>query len=246
MRIPVIEGTIERRILANFRIVPEVMKKLLPSPFLPEIVNGYAIGGVCLIRLAAIRPKGFPSWFGIGSENAAHRIAVEWSGGDRTKCGVYIPRRDTSSRLNSIVGGSLFPGVHHLASFSVEESADSVSVSLRSRDGETRVSVSGTVSDHFSDSSVFTSLDEASDFFKHGSFGYSARRGSGRYDGLELRCRNWSVTPLNVAKIVSSYFDDERRFPKGSIDFDCALLMRNIEHEWHGRESLCCDEDVGA
>ena len=236
MRIPVIKGTIERRILANFRVVPEVIEKVLPSPFLPEIVNGYAIAGICLIRLSAIRPKGFPSWLGIGSENAAHRIAVEWLEGDQPKSGVYIPRRDSSSRLNSIFGGSLFPGVHHLATFSVEDSADSVSISLRSRDGESLVSVSGTVSDHFSASSVFTSLDEASNFFKRGSLGYSARREPGQYDGLELRCRDWSVTPLNIEKIVSTYFDDERRFPKGSIDFDCALLMRNIEHEWHGKE----------
>src|SRR5690606_21373759 len=30
----------------------------------------------------------------------------------------------------------------------------------------------------------------------------------------------------------SSYFEDPRRFPPGSIDFDCALLMRSIPHEW--------------
>jgi hypothetical protein len=29
-------------------------------------------------------------------------------------------------------------------------------------------------------------------------------------------------------------------FPKGSIEFDCALLMRGIEHEWHGVPDLCC------
>ena len=30
-------------------------------------------------------------------------------------------------------------------------------------------------------------------------------------------------------------------FPEGSIDFDWALLMRGIEHEWHGEQDLCCD-----
>jgi hypothetical protein len=28
-------------------------------------------------------------------------------------------------------------------------------------------------------------------------------------------------------------------FPPGSVQFDCALLMRGIDHEWLGRESLC-------
>jgi hypothetical protein len=27
-------------------------------------------------------------------------------------------------------------------------------------------------------------------------------------------------------------------FPPGSVEFDGALLMRGIEHEWHGRGKL--------
>ena len=38
----------------------------------------------------------------------------------------------------------------------------------------------------------------------------------------------------------SNFFEDELLFPKGSIRFDCALLMRGIEHEWHGKSDLCC------
>ena len=33
-------------------------------------------------------------------------------------------------------------------------------------------------------------------------------------------------------------------FPKGSIEFDCALLMRGIRHEWHGKSDLCCAESL--
>lgn len=32
--------------------------------------------------------------------------------------------------------------------------------------------------------------------------------------------------------IKSSYFENEAMFPKGSVHFDNALLMTNIEHEW--------------
>ena len=31
----------------------------------------------------------------------------------------------------------------------------------------------------------------------------------------------------------STYFADESAFPKGTVTFDCALIMRNIAHEWH-------------
>jgi len=57
---------------------------------------------------------------------------------------------------------------------------------------------------------------------------------------MELHCRNWHVEPLAVEEVRSSFFEDETLFPKGSIEFDCALLMRGIEHEWHGQADLCC------
>ena len=52
--------------------------------------------------------------------------------------------------------------------------------------------------------------------------------------------QRWKVEPLAMSSVRSSYFDDATVFPAGSIEFDCALLMRGIEHEWHSRSDLCC------
>ncbi|WP_238476522.1 DUF2071 domain-containing protein [Bythopirellula goksoeyrii] len=237
---------IDRRILANYRIDPECMAAALPSPFRPQLVDGYAIGGICLIRLKRVRPKMFPIPWGIGSENAAHRIAVEWEANGQTMNGVYIPRRDTNSMLNSLAGGRIFPGIHHHAKFTVEEIGDHYSVTMASDDGGAKVHVSGTVVPAISESSVFDSLESASSFFELGSLGYSDTSTNGKFDGLELQCENWHVASLNVDKIQSSYFEDESRFPNGSVEFDCALLMRDIVHEWHGRPDLCCAPKIGA
>lgn len=240
MKLPVMRGKIDRRILANYRIDPTVMSDVLPKPFRPQIVNGFAVGGICLIRLKEIRPHFFPFRWGVGSENAAHRIAVEWDVNGETRQGVYVPRRDSGSLLNTLVGGRIFPGVHHHASFAVTESNDAFSVDMNSDDGKTRVSIRGMVTENFPKTSMFSSLSAASDFFKRGSLGYSVTHVDGKYDGLELRCRDWWMDTLEIDKIESSYFDDTSRFPADSIQFDCALLMRSIEHEWHGRENLCC------
>src|SRR3984893_17160095 len=130
MKIPMIRGTIERRILVNFRVDPDVLTHLLPSPFRPKLVKGAGMAGVCLIRLKAIRPRFLPSFLGISSENAAHRIAVEWDEDGKTKEGVFIPRRDTSSRLNTLLGGRIFPGVYHHAAFHVHEKGDHYPVAM--------------------------------------------------------------------------------------------------------------------
>jgi hypothetical protein len=198
---------------------------------------------VCLIRLQQIRPRFVPKFLGISSENAAHRIAVEWRTDGQLHEGVYIPRRDTSSKFNSLVGGRLFPGVHHHAHFDVDESEENLRVELNSDDGITHIAIEGRLASELPTSSVFHSIAEASAFFERGTLGYSTTSRPGEFDGLELRCHNWHVQPLDVGRVESSYFEDTNRFPKGAAQFDCALLMRRIEHEWLGRESLygdCC------
>jgi len=244
MRIPVIEGIIDRRILANFRIDPDVMSRVLPAPFRPKLIHGYAIGGVCLIRLKNVRPRCMPFSWGIRSENAAHRFAVEWEADGQTHEGVYVNRRDTDSCLNTLAGGRIFPGVHHHASFTVEETDDHFSVEMQSKDGETQMKVVGSMTDRLPESSVFDSLAAASTFFEQGSLGYSVSAAEGRFDGLELRCQEWQAEPLDIECVESSFFDDQTQFPAGAVEFDCALLMRGIHHEWHSRQELCCPEIV--
>src|SRR5262245_29517367 len=238
MHIPVIRGLIARRILVNFRVKPDVLARLLPDPFRPKLVNGTGMAGVCLIRLKNIRPRFLPSVFGISSENAALRVAVEWDEAGEIREGVFIPRRDTSSRLNTLLGGRLFPGEHHHARFQVEERDGLYRVVLDSDDRHTHLAVEGRVAAELPATSVFPSLPEASAFFERGAVGYSVTGQPGRFDGLELRPLAWEVQPLAVEKVESSFFEDRALFPAGSVAFDCALLMRGIDHEWHGRESL--------
>jgi len=242
MKIPVIRGVIDRRILVNYRVDAAVLESVLPAPFRPKLVRGVGMVGICLIRLKGLRPRFFPAGLGISSENAAHRAAVEWEDGGALREGVFVRRRDTNSWLNWGGGGRLFPGVHHHADFVVNESDGRFEVALRSDDKVTDMAVSARVAERLPGSSVFRSLHEASEFFQAGSLGYSVTSDPRRFEGLELRCERWRVEPLDVERVRSSVFDDESVFPKGSIEFDCALLMRGIEHEWHGRGEQCCAE----
>lgn len=260
--LPAVRGVIERRILVNYSVDTAPLDAALPDRFRPVTVDGRGVGGICLIRLADVRPRGLPALVGHDSENAAHRIAVEWDenadgagvegradGGadgesDGARRGVYIPRRDSSSRLNGLLGGRLFPGWHYAATFDVAESGDDYRVEMRSEDGETRVLVDGTVADAVPDASVFDSLADASAFFQAGSLGYSPMPGEdGTYEGVELYTHEWRMEPLDVREVASSYFEGRSRFPADAVDFDSAFLMRNIDHEWRGRESLCAAVD---
>lgn len=246
MRLPTIQGIIDRRVLVNYRVDADVVSRILPSPFKPKLANGYAMAGICLIRLKHIRPSFIPFPVGIRSENAAHRFAVVWERDGRKHEGVFIPRRDSSSRLNTLAGGRIFAGEHHHARFDVCETNDELKVSFVSDDGHSRLNLRMRFAENLPANSVFASLDEASRFFEAGSLGYSVTSNPSRYEGLELKCKSWSVRSLEIESIQSSYFDDPSRFPPGSAALDCALLMRNVQHEWHARGSICCENELTA
>lgn len=215
--------------LVNFTVDPEVLKAILPAPFTPKIFNGKGIAGICLIRLKEVRPKGLPAFAGVSSENGAHRIAVEWIEDGQLKEGVYIPRRDTSSIFNTITGGRIFPGRHYHAKFDVRENEGYYHIAFESSDGTT-ISVDAKVTANFDPKSIFKDLPTASAFLKTGALGYSPN--GNKLDGLLLNTYRWEVKPLEVSNVKSSFFENEKVFPKGSIQFDNALLMTDIKHDW--------------
>jgi hypothetical protein len=241
-RPPVLAGLIERRVLVNYRADPDVVARILPARFRPQLVNGNALVGVCLIRLAALRPRHLPAAIGLASENAAHRIAVSWTD-DATgvqRNGVYIPRRDTGSRLNTLVGGRVFPGAHTLARVDTNDSGRELGLEFDALDGGMHVQVVVEEQASFTGGALFESLTDASRFFESGCDGYSPGR-RGWFEGLQLRTDAWRVRPARVRSVRSSFFDDERRFPIGSIELDHALVMRDIPVTWHPLTPLTAD-----
>jgi hypothetical protein len=233
MRGPRLSSVVERRLLVNYRVDPGIAAGLLPAPLRPQEINGWAVAGICLIRLGQVRPTWMPGVLGVRSENAAHRIAVEWDGPLGRRTGVYIPRRDSDSLVGVAAGGRVFPGKLRRAVFDVRETTEDFGVSLTARDGATRVSVNARLAGRLTGSALFAGLNEASEFFRDGSVGLSPGRNGVKLDGVELHAGSWRVEPLEIRRVTSSFFDDPERFPRGSATLDCALLMRDLPVTWH-------------
>lgn len=236
--LPAIRGVIKRRILVNFRIEPGALEPVLPDQFRPRTVEGAdgprAIGGVCCIRLTDMRPRGFPTAVGVTSENAAHRIGVEWDEDGETRSGVYVPRRDTDSRLNSLVGSRAF-GRHHYADFDVTNGDGRYELTMENSAQDVRVQVTATETDRFPADSVFPEVGAASSYHECGAVGYCPTPDGERLAGVELATDEWAVTPLDVESVHASFF--ERELPSDAVTFDNALLMRDIGHEWQPQAS---------
>jgi len=238
MFLDTIHGIIDRRVLLNYRLDPDALRRVLPSPFRPKLYNDHGVGGVCMIRFKELRPHLVPAWLGLGSENAAHRIAVQWEQDGEFREGVFIPRRDTNSWFNKTLGGRVFPGIFQRSRFEAAETDSSVALRIVRADGGTEISFAGHLAEQLPSSSIFPSVDAAAGFFSLGATGYSATYTEGHYHGMELHSLNWTVSPLAIDEAQSCFFDDRQRFPSGTAELDCALLMRGIEHEWHSRPDL--------
>lgn len=122
--------------------------------------------------------------------------------------------------------------------FEVHETPNDLRVAFNSQDDTTKVSVDVRVVEGFSGSELFADLEQASEFFRHGSAGFSATRGERRLDGLELRTDSWQVAPVEVNSARSTFFEDRHRFPQGSALLDDALLMRDVPVTWRPLPSL--------
>ena len=238
MLLDTIHGTIERRILLNYRIEAAALQKVLPAPFRPKLFRGWGIGGVCMIRFQGLRPRLAPRWLGLGSENAAHRFAVEWQQDGENREGVFIPRRDTNSWFNKTLGGRVFPGIFQKSRFESSETGEDISLRVVRSDGGAEICFRGHPAVALPSTSVFDSLQQAAQFFALGATGYSATRTAGHFHGMDLHSENWEISPLAIDAAQSCFFDGAARFPPGTIELDCALLMRNIAHQWRSQPDL--------
>jgi len=101
---------------------------------------------------------------------------------------------------------------------------------------DTTIEIDAELSENFDENSIFKTIDRVSAFFENGSIGYSPN--GKNFDGLKLETYKWKVKPLKVSNVKSSFFSDKKIFPEGSIKFDNAILMENIEHEWKSQKTI--------
>jgi len=221
-----LRAQLRRRILVSYRVDPVVAQDLVPEPFRPQLIDGSAVAGVCIIGLTSVRPGWFRPRVGFRTENVAHRIGVEWDEDGEIKTGVYITERHSSSLLPVLAGGRLFPGVQKHARFTLDETASRYRVRM-SAPGTT-VAVDVRVGGDFA-STLFDSVESASTFYRQGAVGWSPRRDGNGAEPVELTSEAWAAEGGEVLSLQSSFFD---ALPAGSAVLDSVIVMRDIPFFW--------------
>ncbi|WP_136055538.1 DUF2071 domain-containing protein [Microbacterium sp. K24] len=217
-----VRAQLRRRLLLSYRLEPSLAASLLPTGFRPQLIDGSAIAGICILGLESIRPPWSRRPWGLRSENAAHRMAVEWDGPDGPARGVFVFERHSSAWHPVLFGGRLFPGVHRRARFRIDEAGDryAVAMSAGSHSLDADVEVGGEWS-----SGVFASVDEASEFYRAGRVGWSLAHDRSTVEPVTLATDRWKVETARLHHLRSSFFD---ALPPGSAVFDSVVVMRDL------------------
>jgi hypothetical protein len=234
IRPPRLKSTIERRLLVNYRVDPGVIAALLPVGLRPQLVDGSAVAGICLLRQGHVRPAWFAPRVGLGMEGSAHRIAVEWDTATGVEHGVYVPLRHSADPLPVLFGGRLFPGVHARAQLTSRDTASTFAVDMVANDATVHARVELTGAEQWT-SSLFATPDDASRFFQAGSVAWSPSRDGKTLQGMRLSTQQWRVAPAVVTALQSSFFD---ALPEGSAVFDNALVMLDVPVAWSSAGQL--------
>ncbi len=222
-----LRAQVRRRLLISYRVHPEVAQTLIPSQFRPQIVDGSAVAGVCMIGLQSVRPGWLRPQIGFRTENVAHRIAVEWDENGKTRSGVYIVERHSSSLVPVLAGGRLFPGVQRRARFDLDETESRFRVNMAAPG--TRVAVDVRLGGKWT-STLFPTVEAASAFHEQGAVGWSPRRNGAGVEPRELTSKEWAVEPGQVISLKSSYFDS---LPDGASTLDSVVVMRDVPFFWN-------------
>ncbi|MEM7367373.1 MAG: hypothetical protein AAF587_02160 [Bacteroidota bacterium] len=234
MKRSIVEGLIEWKILINYKVELGVLQRFLPQPFFPRSIRGFGLVGIAVTKQKGLRSVGVPLSVGFSSMIVEHQIAASWENAGKLCHGLYIPRRDTSSLLQMMVGDRLSGGMHHLSRIRARIRYDRYTLGMRSIDQQgVKVQLMAKLTDRFPMGSVMKELETAVDFFESGKIAYSPLYKKSVFEGIAWQAKDYSIQPLRVERLNGNYWEELAGFPAKSVFFDHALLIQGAPHQWN-------------
>lgn len=222
-----IQGRMARRLLVNATTDADVVRPLLPPAVTPAVVGGdggRALVGVCLLRVADLRPGRVPAVLGRSFDGLAYRVAVTRPDGVPA---VHIVRRETADGLALAVGGRLFPGTHRRVDMDV--STDELRVAAGGHGGPALVVDVIDEPPGPGHASVLGDDEQASVFFSAATMATSPARRAGRHEGLRMEAPPFSVRAVRPRELVLDRLAWALGAPGvGALRFDSAFLVRDV------------------
>jgi len=220
------------RLLALYRLDPELLVTQLPPGVRPLVVGGSGVAAACFTRLGAPRLLRRRA---LESQHLSYRVAVLREQKDGWHAGTWIARRETSSWLEARCGSSFLRGQYGRAAFRLKEDVFGVELAVHGERGPEfylRAEVTAVPPPAlFASARAFEDfLGQAGSVAPHDVFAPEA-------DELEPE-KCFAPEPLSVFEVHSTFL--EGVLPPGTARFDSAwrLVSRQLAPARRARGEL--------
>jgi hypothetical protein len=221
-----LRGPIGCRLVVLYRVAPDALVPLMPEGMRVDPYKGYAVAGLCYTH----RVRGEGPWWSNppsqGGDMLSLRILAELDTTSGPRPALWIPRRETSSRLSARFAGALLRGEHHSCRAELEQGDSTLELRVHAGDVEElylRAELAGGL-----EGSLFAHPREAEQVLGESRL---VRPKSpidalaGESDDLGLGTGQVSAEPLLVRELRARPFDDRELFTEGSATFDSAFRL---------------------
>ncbi len=219
-----LQRTLHSRCLVYYRAEPDVIARLLPEDVEPAVYRGYSLVGLRWTRCTGI--PGFrrsaPVWDEL---SFCFPVASDDEGSHR----VWVSRRETSSRFSAHWVSRVVRGEYELASFEVEDTPARLELTVE-HDGTEELHLSAESRGEFV-GSLFLSTHQVEEYLQRSGAIQPRNPLVPSAPDLAAAGGNWAIDPLAIYELRCPYFEDEARFPKGSLQQDSAFRLVRVRVE---------------
>lgn len=210
------KGRIDRCWLFAFSTPEAEIRALLPRPLEPVTRDGRAFWNVVVCRVGAMRPRGVPSFLGMGYWHVAYRIYARFDGEE----GLHFVRSDCDSGLMAWMGNVMTDFNFHKAAVDVQEDADLLRVTIDAPGAPAEATLRRR-GPALPRTSVFGSVEEAAAFLKYKPRGFSVAK-DGRVNVVRIVRDEaaWRARPVEVVSQRWAFFDGRKVAPELCTEVD--------------------------
>ncbi len=225
-------GVLENTVMLNFRTDVEVLKRILPFPFDPRLVDGFGLVSILLFRMKDLYCETNIGWPSLPSDHVLYRISVSFNHGGRRQSGMYILRHEVNTRLPLRQRRrGLFPLAGSPVRWNKNPWKDQFEWTLKSG-SRTKLQVKARPGRSFSGGSLFQNLEEAADFFSHERFVLAPRYQQSIFSSTHFLPLSWEVKPLQVLRLKTDFKQLANLFPSDRIFYDSGLMWPQMPCKW--------------
>jgi hypothetical protein len=224
-----VQGISTRPILLCYRMTPGTAQGRLPKGARLATVNGFVVGGILGLPSFSHRALGIASRWTC-SYRIVHFLKVTRHQAGTDRDGIFIIRRDTSSRLHAFIGQCRPVPPHHAHVQFGQPDEGAVDLRVSSDDAVMQVCLKGHLAPSQPTNSIFSSPAQALESLESAVFllGRNRRNRSSASNGSQ---RRWRLQPLAVEETFSSIFHEMDNGSTG-VEFDSAYSIQEVEYVW--------------